>query len=126
MIKETNGTIIINHAVNPVTLSPLSKDDGKGIEMFEFPTSTLNANHTFAKRDFGRSVASDGMVVQKGKFSVIKELVTANGKRRTQVQTVSLSRNAEFTTAETEQQMRDLGQFILDNATDLANGRFSS
>lgn len=126
MIKKTNGTILINHAVNPVTLSPLSKDDGKGIEMFEFPTSTLNANHTFAKRDFGRSVASDGMVVQKGKFSVIKELVTVNGKRRTQVQTVSLSRNAEFTTAETEQQMRDLGQFILDNAADLANGRFSS
>lgn len=126
MIKETNGTIIINHAVTPVTLTPMSKDDGKGIEMFEFPTSTLNANHTFAKRDFGRSVASDGMVVQKGKFSVIKELVTANGKRRTQVQTVSLSRNAEFTTAETEQQMRDLGQFILDNAADLANGRFSS
>ena len=126
MIKKTNGTIIINHAVDPVTLSPLSKDDGKGIEMFEFPTSTLSANHTFAKRDFGRSVASDGMVVQKGKFSVIKELVNVNGKRRTQVQTVSLSRNAEFTTAETERQMRDLGQFILDNAADLANGRFSS
>lgn len=125
-IKEANGTIVINHAVNPVTLSPLSRDEGKGIEVFEYPTSTLAAAHHFIKRDLGRTVSSDGLVVQKGKASAILEKVTAAGKRRTSVQSISVSASSDFTTAEVEQQLRDLAQFVLDNAADLASGRISS
>lgn len=125
-IKEANGTIIINHTPTPVTVTPLSRDDGKGIETFVFPDSTLAAQHTFVKRDLGRSVASDGMVVQKGKVSNVIETVNAQGKRRTMVQSVSLSANADFTAGQVEQQIRDLAQFMLDHAVDLANGRYSS
>lgn len=125
-IKQANGTIIINHTPTATTLQPVSKDSDKGIETFEFSDSALAASHLFAKRDFGRSVASDGLVVHKGKVSVIQEAVTAAGKRRTQVQSASLSAHADFTAAQTEQQIRDLGQFLLDHAADLANGRFSS
>lgn len=125
-IKEANGTIVINHVANPATLTPLSRDDGKGIEVFEFSDSTLAANHHFVKRDLGRTTASDGLVVQKGKFSVINEKVTTAGKRRTSVLSFSSSASGDFTAAELEQQHRDLGQFILDNAADLAAGRYSS
>lgn len=125
-IKTATGTIVINHAASPITLIPMSRDDGKGIEAFEFPNSALAANHLFYKRDFGRTTASDGMVVQKGKCSVVRETVTAAGKRRTMVQTVNLSVNADFTTADTEADIRALAQFMLDHATDLALGRFSS
>lgn len=125
-IKEANNTIIINHAVDPVTLLALSRDDGKGIEEFEFPDSSLTASHVFYKRDFGRMVASDGMVSQKGKFSVVREVVTAAGKRRTLVQTLNLSVNADVTAANTEEDIKHLAQFMLDNATDLANGKYSS
>lgn len=125
-IKEANGTIVINHAVDPVTLSPMSRDDGKGIEVFEFPDSSLSENHHFHKRDLGRSSSSDGLIVQKGKVSIVRESVTVAGKRRTMVQTANLSANADFTAAATEQSIRDLGQFLLDNAADLSNGRYSS
>lgn len=125
-IKKANGTIVINHAVNPATLTPLSRDDGKGIESFEFSNSTLTAGHVLHKRDFGRMVASDGMVSQKGKFSVVRETVTAAGKRRTLVQTVNLSVNADITAANTEEDIRHLAQFMLDNAAVLAAGKYSS
>lgn len=125
-IKEANGTIVINHAVTPVTLNPISKDDGKGIEIFEFSDSSLTSNHLFSKRDLGRTVSSDGQVVHKGKFSVITEAVTAAGKRRTLVTSVTTSAHADFTTQQNEGQIRDLGQFLLDNAADIAAGRISS
>lgn len=125
-IKQANGTIVINHAVNPAVLTPLSRDDGKGIEVFEFSDSTLAANHHFVKRDLGRTASSDGLVVQKGKFSIVNEKVTPAGKRRTSVISLSSSASGDFTAAELEQQHRDLGQFILDHAADLAAGRFSS
>lgn len=124
-IKEANGTIVIAH--DPVVvLTPLSKDDGKGIEVFEFPDSSLSSIHHFTKRDLGRTIGSDGMAVQKGRFSVIRETVTANGKRRTLSMSANLSANSDFTTGETEQVIKDLGQFLLDNSADLAAGRFSS
>lgn len=125
-IKEANNTIVINHAVDPVILSPKSRDDGKGIEEFEFPDSSLAASHVFYKRDFGRAVASDGMVSQKGKFSVVREVVTAAGKRRTLVQTLNLAVNADVTAADTEEDIKHLAQFMLDNAADLASGKYSS
>lgn len=125
-IKNANGTIIINHFSNPALLTPLSRDDGKGIESFEFSDSTLAEGHVLHKRDFGRMVASDGLVSQKGKFSVVRETVTAAGKRRTLVQTVNLSVNVDITATETEADIRHLAQFMLDNAADLAAGKYSS
>lgn len=125
-IKKANGTIVINHTVSPVTLAPLSRDDGKGIEVFEYPDSTLQSAHVLQKRDLGRTLSSDGLVVHKGKVTVISESVTATGRRRTNSMSLSLSANSDFTSQVLEQQIRDLGQFALDHAADLAAGRFSS
>jgi hypothetical protein len=124
-IKQANGTIIINHST-PVTVTPQSRDDGKGIEVYEFDDSTLSAGHLFIKRDLGRTLSSDGLAVQKGKVSVMLEKVTTAGKRRTLSVSANLSASSDFTSAEAEQTINDLGQFLLDYSVDLAAGRFSS
>lgn len=125
-IKEANGTIIINHAV-PVTVSPVSADASKGIETFEFSDSSLAAQHLLVRRDFGRTVSSDGMAVHKGKVSEVTEVVTAAGKRRTAVPaSVSLSAHSDFEPEVLEQAIRNIGQYLLDNAVDLSLGRFAS
>lgn len=123
-IQETNGNIIIAHAT-PITLTYVGEDSATGTERFAYADSTLNAEHTLVKRDFGRKV-SGSVASRKGKITIVQEKITAAGVRRSMTQSVSLLAHSDFDAAVIEQAIADLGQFLLDNKADLAAGRFDS
>jgi hypothetical protein len=123
-IQETNGTIIINHST-PITLAYAGEDRVQGIEKFSYADSTLSEEHVLYKRDYGRKV-NGGTATRKGKITVVQEKVLTDGTRRSFAQSVNLIAHSDFSTAELKQAIDDLGQFLLDNSTDLANGLFDS
>jgi hypothetical protein len=123
-IQETNGSIIINHDT-PITLTYSGEDSSTGIEKFSYADSTLQAEHVLLKRDYGRKV-SGSTATRKGKVTVVREKVLVDGTRRSFAQSINLIAHSDFTTAELKAAIEDLGQFMLDNSTDLANGLFDS
>jgi hypothetical protein len=123
-IQEANGDITIGHAT-PITLTYAGEDSALGIEKFAFADNSLTEAHFLFKRDFGRKV-SGSTASRKGKITILKEKVLADSTRRSMTQTVNLIAHSDFTSTELEASINDLGQFLLDNAVDLAAGNFDS
>lgn len=123
-IQNASGDIVINHTT-PITVTYAGEDASKGIERFTFSDSTLNEEHVFYKRDFGRSV-SGAMATRRGKTTIVREKLTTDNVRRSVSLSVNLLAHSDFTSSELEGMVEDMGQFLLDNKTDLAAGNFDS
>jgi len=123
-ILNVNGGITVTVQSTDIELTRLNTDPITGADRFEFPDSTLVANHHFITRDLGRKVGSDGLVSRKGKVSILKEMVTPDGKRRVLSQSSTLSTQGDFTEAEVAASIEALGNYLVRNAAELAKGQF--
>jgi hypothetical protein len=123
-IRDANGDLVINHTT-PITLTRTATDALLGADRFSYTDSTLSEEHAIILRDFGRKTNAD-QATRKGKVTLVRELVTASGARRTITQSVNMIAHSDYNTSDIESDFTDLGQFLLDNAADLAAGLFSS
>lgn len=111
----------INTSV-PTSIALSRYDEKTDTVVYSFVDSTLAAEHLLRIREFPRTISSDGLVAKKQTATVSQEVIDADGKRRVETQSISISVNSKIPDATRKENLLALAQLVIDNVDDFVAG----